>query len=86
MALKYQTSDGQTFDNIEKAEEHEAAIAHLVEIRSHIEQMLDSNDILGAANRTRAKNIIELWEAYRVSHDVPYANEAAQGDLFDEAA
>ena len=82
MAIKFTTSDGRVFDTHEDAEDHESTIEHLEVISSHIDDMLDANNIEHPANRTRAKNMIELWEVYKNTHDVP----SVQADLFEEGA
>jgi hypothetical protein len=78
MAIKFTTSDGKTFDSHEAATEHEASIAHLQAISAHIDAMLDESEIVHPANRTRAKNVIEMWEVYRANHDI------SQPDMFDD--
>jgi hypothetical protein len=78
MAIKFTTSDGKTFESHEAATEHEASIAHLQAISAHIDAMLDESEIVHPANRTRAKNVIEMWEVYRANHDI------SQPDMFDD--
>lgn len=71
MPIRYTTSDGKSFETAHEAEAHEANIAHLGEMKDHIDAMLDEKGITHQAQRTKAHNIIEAWESYRALHDVP---------------